>query len=85
MHSSTGRSPFETCFGYLPKSPMDFMFGEESQEDGHGDQVWLHISKERMKGEGKKLKSIRYGPFRIVEKIGHNAFQLNFPPYMHIY
>ena len=23
-----------------------------------GDQVWLHISKERMKGEGKKLKPI---------------------------
>ena len=25
-----------------------------------GDEVWLHISKERMQGEGKKLKPIRY-------------------------
>lgn len=50
-----------------------------------GDQVLLYIRKERMKGEGKKLKPIRYGPFEIVEKIGHNAFQLNLPPYMHIY
>ena len=25
LHSSTGRSPLVTCFGYLPKSPMDFM------------------------------------------------------------
>jgi len=31
------------------------------------------------------LRLIRYGPFKIVEKIGHNAFRLNFPPYMHIY
>lgn len=28
LHSSTSRSPFETCYGYMPKSPMDFIFGE---------------------------------------------------------
>ncbi|XP_057831826.1 uncharacterized protein LOC131042530 [Cryptomeria japonica] len=50
-----------------------------------GDHVWLHISKERMQGEGKKLKPIRYGPFEILEKIGTNAFRLNLPPYMQIY
>ena len=50
-----------------------------------GDQVWLYISKERLKAEGKKLKSIRYGPFKIVEKIGDNAFRLDLPPYMQIY
>ena len=37
LHSSTKRSPSETCFGYLLKSPMDFMFGEEDKEDGHDD------------------------------------------------
>ena len=47
--------------------------------------MWLHISKERMKGEGKKLKPIRYGPFTILEKIGMNAFCLELPPYMQIY
>jgi len=50
-----------------------------------GDQVWLYISKDRMQGEGKKLKPIRYGPFKILEKIGENAFCLDFPTYMHIY
>jgi len=50
-----------------------------------GDQVWLYISKDRMQGEGKKLKPIRYGPFRILEKIGENAFHLDLPAYMHIY
>ncbi|XP_059067898.1 uncharacterized protein LOC131858618 [Cryptomeria japonica] len=50
-----------------------------------GDRFWLHISKERMQGEGRKLKPIRYGPFEILEKIGTNAFHLNLPPYMHIY
>ena len=38
-----------------------------------------------MQGEGKKLNPIRYGPFRILEKIGENAFFLDIPTYMHIY
>jgi len=38
-----------------------------------------------MQGEGKKLKPIRYGPFKILEKIGENAFLLDLPAYMHIY
>jgi len=39
-----------------------------------GDEFWLHIRKERLQGEGKKLKPIRYGPFRILEKVGKIAF-----------
>ena len=39
-----------------------------------GDKVWLYISKDRMKGEGKKPKPIKYGPFKILEKIGNNDF-----------
>lgn len=50
-----------------------------------GDEVWLHINKERLQGEGKKIKSIRYGPFIILEKNGNNAFRLDFPSYMQIY
>ena len=38
-----------------------------------------------MKGEGKKLKPIHYGPFTILEKSGTNAFRLDIPPYMQIY
>ena len=38
-----------------------------------------------MQGEGKKLKPIRYGPFKILEKIGENDFHLDLPAYMHIY
>ena len=45
----------------------------------------MHISKERMQGEGKNLKPIRYGPFKIIKKDGHNAFQLEFPSYMEMY
>ena len=43
------------------------------------------ISASRMQDEGKKLKPIRYGPFRILEKIGENSFRLDLPAYMHIY
>jgi hypothetical protein len=45
------------------------------------DQVWPHISKENLKGEGKNLKPIRYGPFKILANIGDNAFRLELPPY----
>jgi hypothetical protein len=29
LHSSTQISPFETCFGYLPKVPLDLMYGRD--------------------------------------------------------
>jgi hypothetical protein len=37
-----------------------------------------------LKGEGKKLKPIHYGPFTISEKSGTNDFHLDLPPYMQI-
>jgi len=36
-HSSTQRSPFETCFGFIPRSPLDFVFGKDTTVDGHSD------------------------------------------------
>jgi hypothetical protein len=36
-HSSTQRYPFETCLGYLPKSPLDFVFGKQISAEGHID------------------------------------------------
>ena len=50
-----------------------------------GDEVWIYINKERIQGEGKKLKPICYGPVKILEKIGNNAFKLDLPSYMQIY
>jgi hypothetical protein len=38
-----------------------------------------------LKGEGKKLNPIHYGPFTILEIIGTNAFRLDLPPYMQIF
>jgi hypothetical protein len=104
LHSSTQSSPFETCFGYLPKVPLDLMYGRDvdSNEERNeyraykfikrihqvhqavreylekiqaqykarhkkhrvdhqfqvGYQVWLHINKERLKGEGNKFNTI---------------------------
>ena len=50
-----------------------------------GDQVWIHIRKCRLQGEGRKLKPIRYGPFTILDQVGNNAFWLDLPPYMQMY
>jgi hypothetical protein len=35
--SLTQASPFEACFGYLPKSPLDFIFGKDIAIDGQYD------------------------------------------------
>jgi hypothetical protein len=129
-NSSSQTSPFDACFGYLPKYPLDFIFGKYVAIDGHSDvgkakkfieqvkfvhktiqeqlenrkakykarndkhrvdhkfqvedEVCLYISKERLEGEGKKFKPLRYGPFKLLEKIGNNTFPLDLPPYMHM-
>ena len=38
-----------------------------------------------MQGEGKNLKPIHYGPFKVIKKFGNNAFQLDLPSYMQMY
>ncbi|KAH9288500.1 hypothetical protein KI387_032617 [Taxus chinensis] len=38
-----------------------------------------------MQGKAKKLKSLRYGPFEILEQVGKNAFRLDLSPYMRMY
>ena len=45
----------------------------------------MHISKERMQGEGKNLKPFHYGPFKIIKQVGNNAFQLDLPSFMYMY
>jgi hypothetical protein len=73
----------------LEKSQARYKSQHDKQKVDHqfqvGDQVWLHINKERLKGEDNKLKPIHYGPFTILEKSGTNAFHLDLPPYMKIY
>jgi len=29
VHTSTGNSTFETCFGYFPPSPLDITYGKQ--------------------------------------------------------
>jgi hypothetical protein len=131
MHSCTQKTPFELCLGDLPKSPIEFSFGEEGKQDVQddtdkakrfiqniqqvhqetheqleksqtkynekngkdwvdhqfevGDQVWLHIKKDIMNDEGKKLSSIQYVSFKILENIGTNSFHLDLLAYMQMY
>ena len=79
----------QTVQDWLEKSQGKYKARHDKHRVDHkfqvGDEVWLHISKERVQGEGKKLKPIRYGPFIILENVGENAFKLDFPSYMQIY
>ena len=36
------------------------------------DRVWIHIRKDRLQGEGRKLKPISYGPFTSLDKVDNN-------------
>jgi len=36
-HSSTQRSPFEIYFGFIPRSPLDFVFDKDITIAGHRD------------------------------------------------
>ena len=38
MHSSTQSSPFETCFGYFPKTPLDLTYGREVDSSASKDE-----------------------------------------------
>jgi hypothetical protein len=41
IHTSTGKSPFETSFGYFPPSPVDVVYGQQGgvREDLIGDAL----------------------------------------------
>jgi hypothetical protein len=41
VHTSSGKSPFETCFGFFPPSPLDVVYGKKGgvREDLRGDAL----------------------------------------------
>ncbi|CAL2277905.1 unnamed protein product [Prunus armeniaca] len=84
-------SPFDMVF-----SVGDKQNGEENDDRLKAQRLLESISKihkeveeqlqkERLHGVGRKLNPIQYGPFKILEKIGENAFRLELPPYMQMY
>ena len=50
-----------------------------------GDILWLQINKERLHGPGKNIKDMRYGPFKVLEKVEDNTHILSLLSYMCIY
>ena len=45
----------------------------------------MHFQKERFQGPHKKLHPLHYGPYKIIKKVGENAFELNFPPFLGVH
>ena len=45
-----------------------------------GDLVWIHLRKERFpQGKYGKLKPKADRPFRVLEKVGENAYKIELP------
>jgi hypothetical protein len=60
VHTSTGKSPFETCFGYFPRSPLDFVYGHHGHQGGVREELIGDAVKE----------------YKIVERIRHIHLQV---------
>ena len=59
-YSSTNTSPFEACFGYLPKSPLDFILEKDVATEEHSDiDKLVHSLKEFRKYISKFKNSLR--------------------------
>jgi hypothetical protein len=56
----------------------------EDQKFHVGYNVWLYMYKKLFQGATKKLNTLRYEPFDIIEKVNENSFKLKLPLYMQI-
>jgi len=50
-----------------------------------GDRVWLKLDKHGFKGQHHKMHPLRYGPYKILERIGDNAYRHKLPPQLGIH
>jgi hypothetical protein len=71
IHSSTNKSPFQTCFGYLPPSKFDIVYGkwkeeeklqgEEKKESTFVDKIeHIHLSVQEKLKKSKTLYKSRH-------------------------
>ena len=59
VHTSTSKSPFETCFGYFPLSPLDVVYGQQGG-------VRKDLTRDALRAE-KIVEKIRKKYFQVQE------------------
>ena len=52
---------------------------QDARDYNEGDQVWLEGTNLKSRRPSQALNERRYGPFKIVEKIGASAYRLDIP------
>uniref|UniRef100_A0A2N9IVE3 CCHC-type domain-containing protein n=1 Tax=Fagus sylvatica TaxID=28930 RepID=A0A2N9IVE3_FAGSY len=86
---TTGHSPFEAVYGLNPIGPLELApLPYSKQANKHrkpaafkeGDLVWIHLRKERFPSKrSSKLMPRADGPFRVLQRIGENAYKIELP------
>jgi hypothetical protein len=72
VHPYTDKSPFETCFGYFPPSPLDVVYGQQGVRED--------LTRDALKVEKfvEKIKQIHLCKF-LMTKISKLKFLSNTP------
>ncbi|XP_071737836.1 uncharacterized protein [Rutidosis leptorrhynchoides] len=79
----TGNSPFEICYGANPLTPIDlipFAIEPKVSVDAVAKSKEMKKLKERFPAKRKnKLMPRVEGPFKVLEKVGDNAYKVELP------
>uniref|UniRef100_A0A7N2LQA1 Uncharacterized protein n=1 Tax=Quercus lobata TaxID=97700 RepID=A0A7N2LQA1_QUELO len=76
VNRSIGASPFEVVHGYTPRRPLDLL----PVSPHVGDNVMIRIRPEWFpSGTVKKLQARSAGPFKVLKRMGPNAYVIDLP------
>ena len=79
----------QQVYKFLEQTTQKYKQRQDEHRTPHnfqvGDKVWLHLQKEHLQGPHRKIFPLCYGAYKIIKKVGENAFELNLPPFLGVH